>query len=748
MSLSPGQRLGPYEVVASLGAGGMGEVYRATDTKLGREVAVKLLPPAFASDPDRLARFEREAKLLASLNHTAIAHLYGLEEASGQPFLVLELAEGEDLSVRIARGRLPLDEAIAIAKQIAEALEAAHEKGIVHRDLKPANVKVAADGQVKVLDFGLAKAWAGDTAGVASGSSALSQSPTLAHGGTEAGLLLGTAAYMAPEQARGKPVDKRADVWAFGAVLFEMLAGRKLFEGETITDILAAVVRQDIDWSALPASTPAGIRRLLHRCLERDPKLRLRDIGEARIALGAPDEPATATRSAPGRPLPSHGGRPHHRSRRGSARPRLRARPPLPFRAGPGRGGRLALDHPDHVVGQRHRGRPLPGRPLRLLRGVRAGGAEPLAATARQRPDAAPDTEPARRLLGAHVHPRRQLDRLRPAGPGGLRRRLLLHRHARGHAAAAPGRGGQRADLLAGRQAHGVGPGPPPEPGGERADGGGLRRDRCSSPRGREAARAGGADLLHRPGLVAGRPPHRLHHGAPRQRVRRERREGDRRVGRGRRHRDAGRPGLALRRPGRVAARFARPAGRGGHGRRAERSGLARAAPAGRAATPDQRPARVPHPQPGRRRRFLRHRRRGHHGERLARVPRRQGPAPTPDELPARRDPRRGVRARRARRLHVGRGRRAGAVDHQRRRREPQPPGGRRRRDPRARGHALRAGLLRGAHPLGGRDPAALARGGSSPSRRERPSSTRTSPSHPTSGSWSTARCARARAAC
>ncbi len=299
MSLSPGQRLGPYAIVAPLGAGGMGEVYRATDTKLGRDVAIKLLPPAFASDPDRLARFEREAKLLASLNHPAIAHLYGLEDEGGQPFLVLELAEGEDLSERIARGRVPLDEAVAIAKQVAEALEAAHEKGIVHRDLKPANVKVGADGQVKVLDFGLAKAWAGDAAGVASGSGALSQSPTLAHGGTEAGLLLGTAAYMAPEQARGKPVDKRADVWAFGAVLFEMLAGRKLFEGETITDVLAAVVRQEIDWTALPAATPPGIRRLLHRCLERDPKQRLRDIGEARIALGAPDEPAPATAPPP-----------------------------------------------------------------------------------------------------------------------------------------------------------------------------------------------------------------------------------------------------------------------------------------------------------------------------------------------------------------------------------------------------------------------------------------------------------------
>ena len=291
LSLTTGSRLGWYEILSPLGAGGMGEVFRARDSKLEREVALKLLPPAFARDPERLARFEREAKLLAALNHPGVAAIYGLEEADGQPFLVLELAQGEDLSGRIARGRVPVDEAVAIAKQVAEALEAAHEKGIVHRDLKPANVKVGTDGLVKVLDFGLAKAWAGDATGPVSLSDALSQSPTLTHAGTEAGLLLGTAAYMAPEQARGKPVDKRADVWAFGAVLFEMLAGRKLFEGETITDVLAAVMRQEIDWDALPAATPPRIRGLLRRCLERDPRLRLRDIGEARIALGAPDEP-------------------------------------------------------------------------------------------------------------------------------------------------------------------------------------------------------------------------------------------------------------------------------------------------------------------------------------------------------------------------------------------------------------------------------------------------------------------------
>jgi len=297
MPLAVGQRLGDYVVEAPLGAGGMGEVYRARDTRLEREVALKLLPPAFAADPDRRARFEREAKLLAALNHPGIAHLYGFEEKDGQPFLALELAEGEDLHARIARGRLPAEEAVAVARQVAEALEAAHEKGIVHRDLKPANVVVAADGQVKVLDFGLAKAWSGDGAGPLSGDA--THSPTLAHSGTQAGVLLGTAAYMAPEQARGKPVDKRADVWAFGVLLFEMLSGRRLFDGETITDVLAAVVRQEIDWSALPRETPARVLALLRRCLERDPKLRLRDIGEARIALAVAPEPAPSTGVAP-----------------------------------------------------------------------------------------------------------------------------------------------------------------------------------------------------------------------------------------------------------------------------------------------------------------------------------------------------------------------------------------------------------------------------------------------------------------
>jgi Tol biopolymer transport system component len=263
----------------------MGEVFRARDTRLGREVAIKSLPAELSRDAERLARFEREAKLLASLNHPGIAAIHGLEEADGQPFLVLELVPGEDLAERLKRGPMPVEEAVPIAGLVAEALEEAHEKGIVHRDLKPANVKVTPDGKVKVLDFGLAKAWAAEAA--SGGSSDLSQSPTLARTGTAAGLILGTAAYMSPEQARGRPVDKRSDVWSFGVLLFEMLSGRRLFEGETVSDTLAAVLKTDPDWTALPNTTPPHVRRLLRRCLERDPRRRLRDIGEARIALQA-----------------------------------------------------------------------------------------------------------------------------------------------------------------------------------------------------------------------------------------------------------------------------------------------------------------------------------------------------------------------------------------------------------------------------------------------------------------------------
>jgi len=300
-----GRTLFHYRITAALGAGGMGEVYRATDTKLGRDVALKVLPEAFTSDPERLARFEREARLLASLNHANIAHLYGfdtatLEDGTSVHLLVMELAAGEDLALRLKRGPIPLDEAMAIAKQVAEALEEAHDKGIVHRDLKPANVKLTPDGKVKVLDFGLAKAWTGDSAGGMS-SADLSQSPTLTHTGTVAGLILGTAAYMPPEQARGKAVDKKADIWAFGVVLFEMLTGRRLFEGETVSDVLAAVLKTEPDLAALPAGVPPRVRRLLGRCLRKDPKQRLHDIADARMELIEEEEAGTVT-SGVGRP--------------------------------------------------------------------------------------------------------------------------------------------------------------------------------------------------------------------------------------------------------------------------------------------------------------------------------------------------------------------------------------------------------------------------------------------------------------
>ncbi len=301
--------MGPYEIVAPLGAGGMGEVYRARDTKLGRDVAIKVLPAAVAQDPERLARFKREAQVLASLNHPNIAAIYGLDEAASTLFLVMELVEGEDLAERLKRGAIPLDEALGIAKQIAEALEEAHDKGIVHRDLKPANIKLASSGQAKVLDFGLAKAYASDAS--ASESYDLANSPTMTHAATMAGVILGTAAYMSPEQARGKAVDKRADIWAFGVVLYEMLTGKNLFDGETVSDTLAAVLTREIDAKALPAAAPAALRRLLRVCLERNPKNRLHDIADARIAIdeiqrGAHDEAQPAAGVAP--PVRTGGG--------------------------------------------------------------------------------------------------------------------------------------------------------------------------------------------------------------------------------------------------------------------------------------------------------------------------------------------------------------------------------------------------------------------------------------------------------
>jgi Tol biopolymer transport system component len=296
MSLTPGQALGHYRLLAKLGEGGMGVVWRATDTNLGRDVAIKVLPEALAADPERMARFEREARLLAALNHPHIASIYGLDSAEGVRFLAMELVEGEDLAERLRRGPVPLADALPIAGQIAEALEHAHDKGIIHRDLKPSNIQLAGGCEVKVLDFGLARALEGERQGPS--ASNLSQSPTITAAMTSANVILGTAAYMSPEQARGQVVDKRADIWAFGVVLFEMLTGRQLFEGETISDTLAAVLKTEIDWSRLPGGTPQRVRGLLRRCLERNARLRLRDIGEARITLdeairgGAEEAPA------------------------------------------------------------------------------------------------------------------------------------------------------------------------------------------------------------------------------------------------------------------------------------------------------------------------------------------------------------------------------------------------------------------------------------------------------------------------
>ncbi len=279
-----GESIAHYSITSKIGAGGMGEVWRASDSKLGRDVALKILPEIFSSDPQRMSRFHREAQVLASLNHPNIAAIYGVEESKGRRALVLELVEGEDLSQRLKLGPLPLDEALELAVQIAEAVEAAHERGVVHRDLKPANVKLTQDGKVKVLDFGLAKALEGD-AGSAASDPSQSLSPTLTVAATRAGVVLGTAAYMSPEQARGKAVDRRADIWSFGVVLFEMLSGGQLFGGETVSDTLASVIKDEPDWSRLPAETPAPIVDLVKRCLVKDVRRRLQSIGEARILI-------------------------------------------------------------------------------------------------------------------------------------------------------------------------------------------------------------------------------------------------------------------------------------------------------------------------------------------------------------------------------------------------------------------------------------------------------------------------------
>ncbi len=299
--MTPGSRFGTYEIIAPLGAGGMGEVYRARDTRLDRDVALKVLPLAFTRDPDRLARFEREAKVLASLNHPGIATIHGIEEHQGVRALVLELVEGGTLADRMAGRRvLPVEEVLAVARQIAEALDAAHERGIVHRDLKPSNVGLTPAGVVKVLDFGVAKTT--QVAAIGNGPVETETIAATAPGSTQAGRVFGTAAYMSPEQARGQAVDKRSDVWAFGCVVFEMLTGNRAFGGATGSDTVVAVLEREPSWQSLPPGTPSNLRHLIERCLQKDVRRRLRDIGDAHDylvpppALTADPSPATARR--------------------------------------------------------------------------------------------------------------------------------------------------------------------------------------------------------------------------------------------------------------------------------------------------------------------------------------------------------------------------------------------------------------------------------------------------------------------
>jgi len=286
MSIGPGTRIGAYEVVSPLGAGGMGEVFRARDTRLNRDVALKVLPDFFANDPERLARFEREAQALAALKHPHIATIHGIEEKDGVRALVLELVPGESLAARIERGPVSVNEAVRIARQVADALETAHEHGVIHRDLKPANIQITPEGDVKVLDFGLAKM--GEAGTTSTGASLdVTASPTMVSPSalTAATVLLGTAGYMAPEQARGKVVDKRADIWAFGVVLYEMLSGERAFPGESVTEVAGAVIHKEVDLAALPDDTPPHVRLVVTRCLQKDPRQRFRDMGDVRLAL-------------------------------------------------------------------------------------------------------------------------------------------------------------------------------------------------------------------------------------------------------------------------------------------------------------------------------------------------------------------------------------------------------------------------------------------------------------------------------
>ena len=292
MSLAPGMRLGPYEISGRLGAGGMGEVWRAHDTKLGREVAIKVLPDAFVSDPERLARLEREARLLASLNHPNIATLYAFENMDGVRFLVMEVVEGQTLAERLSEGPLPVRDALDFFRQVADGLAAAHKKGVVHRDLKPGNLKIAPGGHAKILDFGLA------TTIAPSGAGDMTNSPTATVHHTATGVIQGTAPYMAPEQAKGKPADERSDVFAFGVTLYESLAGRRAFKGDTVTEVLAAVLEREPDLAALPPDTPDLVRFLLRRCLKKNPDDRLRDMAEAKAVLGEALNPGVGS-SAP-----------------------------------------------------------------------------------------------------------------------------------------------------------------------------------------------------------------------------------------------------------------------------------------------------------------------------------------------------------------------------------------------------------------------------------------------------------------
>jgi eukaryotic-like serine/threonine-protein kinase len=303
MALQPGTRLGSFEVLGPLGAGGMGEVYRARDTRLGRDVAIKVLPESFARDPARAARFEREARLLAAINHPAIGAIYGAEEFDSLRCIIMELVPGETLAEKIARGPIPLEETCDLARQIAEALEAAHERGVIHRDLKPSNIKVTPEGKVKVLDLGLAKATE-----MPSSDAGMSDTPTVSLEQTREGTILGTVEFMSPEQARGKQVDKRTDIWAFGCILYEMLSRQRAFTGETITDVLAAIVSKEPDWSRLPPATPQRLRELLSHCLQKNANKRLRDIGDARIEIDLireGSEPATPAGTAPGKRWPA-----------------------------------------------------------------------------------------------------------------------------------------------------------------------------------------------------------------------------------------------------------------------------------------------------------------------------------------------------------------------------------------------------------------------------------------------------------